>query len=79
MDDDDGLIRLELQDLGHDDGICAAIAMTDRLCTGGCDNRLLLWRGEQRQDGVHLSDPQGLLRVLVSFSALAIELDKDIL
>mmetsp|Transcript_136109 Transcript_136109/g.261478 ORF Transcript_136109/g.261478 Transcript_136109/m.261478 type:complete len:450 (+) Transcript_136109:107-1456(+) len=37
-------------DKGHDDGIHAGIAMGDRLCTAGRDQRLLLWRGE--------SDPQ---------------------
>lgn len=42
------------EDQGHDDGICTAVAMTDRLCTGGCDNRLLLWRGEQSQEGLTL-------------------------
>lgn len=33
-------------DLGHDDGIETAILLHDRLCTGGSDQKLKLWRGE---------------------------------
>lgn len=45
-------------DRGHEDGIQAGIAMNDRLCTAGHDQRLLLWRGEndpQRPGGVILA------------------------
>jgi len=31
--------------MGHTDGIYASIVMGDRVCTGGRDGRLLLWRG----------------------------------
>jgi len=36
------------EDMGHEDGIRAAVLMGDRVCTGGADRRLLLWRGEQQ-------------------------------
>merc|ERR1719198_2198530 len=39
------------EDQGHDDGISTAIAMTDRLCTAGRDQRLLLWQGGQNPSG----------------------------
>lgn len=41
-------------DQGHDDSIVAAILMNDRLCTGGLDRRLLVWRGQASSTGVEL-------------------------
>mmetsp|Transcript_65882 Transcript_65882/g.157492 ORF Transcript_65882/g.157492 Transcript_65882/m.157492 type:complete len:465 (+) Transcript_65882:127-1521(+) len=37
------------EDMGHHDGIMSAAIMGDRVCTGGADERLLLWRGQQSQ------------------------------
>eukprot|EP00401_Gymnodinium_catenatum_P027698 CAMPEP_0117509340 /NCGR_PEP_ID=MMETSP0784-20121206/27423_1 /TAXON_ID=39447 /ORGANISM="" /LENGTH=454 /DNA_ID=CAMNT_0005304941 /DNA_START=1 /DNA_END=1361 /DNA_ORIENTATION=- len=39
------------EDEGHDDGIAAATLMGDRLCTGGVDQKLLLWRGDSAAGG----------------------------
>merc|ERR1712110_1185717 len=34
-------------DQGHSDGIRTAVLMRDRICTGGLDGRMMLWRGER--------------------------------
>jgi len=34
------------EDMGHEDGVTSAAVMGDRVCTGGGDQKLLLWRGE---------------------------------
>mmetsp|Transcript_73758 Transcript_73758/g.198769 ORF Transcript_73758/g.198769 Transcript_73758/m.198769 type:complete len:484 (+) Transcript_73758:59-1510(+) len=39
------------EDIGHEEGIRTAIVMGDRVCTGGADYRLLLWRGDQQPGG----------------------------
>jgi len=39
------------EDMGHEDGVLAATVMADRVCTGGADHRLIVWRGEQPPEG----------------------------
>lgn len=39
------------EDLGHEDGVLTAIVMADRVCTGGADYRLLLWKGDAQPGG----------------------------
>eukprot|EP00929_Paragymnodinium_shiwhaense_P073721 TRINITY_DN3766_c0_g3_i1.p1 TRINITY_DN3766_c0_g3~~TRINITY_DN3766_c0_g3_i1.p1 ORF type:complete len:450 (-),score=99.30 TRINITY_DN3766_c0_g3_i1:84-1433(-) len=33
-------------DQGHEDGVAAAVRLGDRICTGGLDQKLLLWKGD---------------------------------
>ncbi|CAE8734318.1 unnamed protein product [Polarella glacialis] len=42
-------------ELGHNDGIQAAVVMGSRLCTGGLDQRVILWRGEQGAESLSLA------------------------